>query len=347
MKIWQKHILKKLLYTFFFFLFCLFFIYVITDLSAHGVRFFSKADLSEIILFYLHIFSSLLDLFLTLTFLLATLRVLFDLSSHREILALQMAGISKKALLFPFFLFAGALSFLGYINGQWFSPHAQEFANDFKTAYKAKKKPKIQKVYSVALEDDSELVYQYFNPKEKELVDVFWVKAPDDIWHMKTLNIASREGKFVNHLTRSASKRFEKNESFEKKYFTELFWDAETLPSHFVAYESRRISTLLMQACSYPADARIVFSHLYYKLLVPLTPFFVLLAIPPIALRYTRNSPTFLVACCSIFGFIALKIILDGMLILGENQVLPSYIAIFSPIALLLLSILPAFARMR
>jgi hypothetical protein len=42
-----------------------------------------------------------------------------------------------------------------------------------------------------------------------------------------------------------------------------------------------------------------------------------------------------------------LKVILDGMLILGENQVLPSYVAIFGPILFVLSVSLPNFARMR
>ena len=140
MKIWQKHIFGKLIKTFFFFLICLITVYVIIDLSAHGVRFLSKSSFAEITLFYLNTFASLLDLFLTLTFLLAAMRVLIDLTSHREIVALQMAGISKKGLIAPFFFFAGFLSLVCYLNTQWFAPDAQELTNLFKTSHKSKKK---------------------------------------------------------------------------------------------------------------------------------------------------------------------------------------------------------------
>lgn len=348
MKIWQKHILGKLVKTFFFFLICLLTVYIIIDLSAHGVRFLSKSSFGEITLFYLNTFASLLDLFLTLTFLLATMRVLINLTSHREIVALQMGGLSKKELLAPFFLFASFLSLICYLNTQWFAPDAQELTNLFKTAHKSKK-PKTEqiRVFTVSLEDESELIYRSFDPREKELFDVFWVRTPTDIWHMKSLNIESLEGRYVNHLTRNSVRRLEKSESFASRHFSELPWDDEVVLHRFVPYESRSISTLFLQACSFPAEKRIVFSHLYYKLLVPLMPFLVLFAVAPFTMHYSRNQPIFLIAAYSIFGLIALKVTLDGMLILGENQVLPSYVAIWGPILLVLSFSLPNFARMR
>ncbi len=346
MQLWQKHLSSKLLKTFFFFLLCLFAIYVIIDLSAHGIRFFSKAGYREITLYYLNTFSSQLDLFFSLTFLLATLRVLFDLSSHREILALQMAGLSKKRLLIPFFAFAGFLSIVGFVNFQWFAPHAEEYTNDFKAAYK-KKKNKEQKIYSIAFEDESELIYKSFDKDKNELSDVFWIGKADDVWHMKTLHIDSLEGTFVNHLARNHQKQFEKLESFTSKIFSEIPWNSDLVLNRFVPYESRSLSTLFLQALGRSADARIVFSHLYYKLLAPLIPFIVLITTSPLAIRYSRRTPVFLITSVSIFGLLGLKTILDGMLILGENQVLPSYIAIFAPIAIVLCFTMPQFARMR
>lgn len=347
MKIWQKHIFSKLLKTFFFFLFCLFFIYVIIDLSAHGVRFFSKANLLQVALYYLNSFSTLLDLFLALTFLLSTLKVLFDLTTHREIVALQMAGLSKKTLLIPFFLFAGLIATIGYVNLEWIAPFAGENSSDFKTAYKSKKKSEKKKIYTVSFEDESELVYHHFDSTKKELVDVFWIRSPYDIWHMKTLQIDSREAQFVDHLTRNSLKQFKKRENFTSRYFCELPLNSEAVLSRFIPYEKRPLSTLFLQAIGRGANARIVFSHLYYKLISPLIPFVILIALSPVIIQYHRARPTFLITAISIFCLLGLKSILDGMLILGENQVLPSYIAIFAPMVLIYSLTLPAFVRMR
>ncbi|MBX7066133.1 MAG: LptF/LptG family permease [Parachlamydiales bacterium] len=347
MKIWQKHIFSKLLKTFFFFLICLFVIFVIVDLSAHGIRFFSKVGYAEIFLYYLNTFSANLELFLSLVFLLSALRVLFELTSHRESVALQMAGISKKKLLAPFFFFASILAVLCVINCQWFAPHAGDFSDGFKTAYKAKKKPHEKKLYTVSLDDETEIVYHRFDKEKKELIDVFWVRSPIDIWHMKSLQLDGLEGRFVDHLTRNSSRLFEKTESFQTRCFKELPWNDETILNKFIPYDRRPLSTLFMQAFSRPADERIIFSHLYYKLLEPLLPFIILIGISPIVLRYTRSRPAFLITAIAIFAFLGFKSVIDGMLILGENQVLPSYIAIFSPVVILLSATMPSFARLR
>lgn len=321
--------------------------YIIIDLSAHGVRFFSKANTPTILLYYLNIFSMQLDLFLSLTFLLSSLKVLVDLNVHRELVALQMAGISKKRLLSPFFLWALCLGFLSYANSQWCIPYAGKYSHDFKAAYKAKKKVKELKLYRTPLEDQSELVYRTFDPETEELIDVFWVRSASDIWHMKTFHIQNLEARSVHHLVRDEHQLLVKQESLSSKRFAEMPWDEGLIRHRFIPYESRPLSTLLMQAYGRPADARIVFSHTFYKLLTPLIPCLILIAMGPMALRYTRKLAVVLLFAVCIFGLLSLKTILDGMLILGENQVLPSYVAIFSPILVVLLGAVPQFVRMR
>ncbi|MBU6446341.1 MAG: LptF/LptG family permease [Verrucomicrobia bacterium] len=337
----------KLLNTFLFFLLCLFAVFIIVDLSAHGARFFSKTGLGEILLYYFYTFSANLELFFGLVFLLAALRVLLDLAHHREVVALQMAGLSKKRFLAPFFLFAGCIALICLINSQWFAPHAGDVSAGFKTAYKPNRKPSTKKLYIVSLDDTTSIVYSCFDPRRQELIDVFWVRSPNEFWHMKSFSIDRREGYFVDHLMRDSAKLFAKTESFETRYFQEMPWNHEVILHRCIPYERRSLSTLFLQAWSKPADARVVFSHLYYKLVMPLLPFFILIGICPSVLRYTRNPPTLLIIALSIFVFLAFKSVMDGMLILGENQVLPSYVAIFFPVALILCANLPAFIRLR
>lgn len=348
MKIWIRHILGQLIKTYFFLLICLFSLYVIVDLSAHGVRFLSKSSASEIALYYLYSFSSFLDLFLTLTFLLTILRVLFDLNHHRELVALQVAGLSKKRLLTPFFAFAAFLSLVSYLNIEYLAPSAQDVALAFKISHKPKKKKEDTiHVYSVFLPDNSELVYQNFDRSKQELFDVFWLRSPHDIWHMKTLQIDPLRGHYVNHLKRNANRQMEKAESFVVRDFPDLPWSEEVALNRFIPFQNRSLSTLFVQACSDSAQRSSILSHLYYKLLSPLMPFLVLFAIGPICMRFSRNQPLFLIIAASIFAFISIKVVLDGMLILGENQVLPATAAIFGPIVLAFAFSLPAFARMK
>ncbi len=347
MKIWQRHLFTKLIQTFLFLLVCIFGIYVIVDLSINGIDFLAKSTLSEIALYYIHTFSSLLELFLSLAFLLSTMRVLFDLNSHREIVALQMAGLSKKRLLSPFFFFAALLSSVCYLNSQCLAPEAQDITGEFKKAHKEKKKREKVHVSSLILQDGSELVYLKFDEKKRTLLDLFWIVAPDDIWHMKTFQIDTLKGESVHHFERNELRQFEKTESCAEKTFTDLPWDPQAVLHRFVPFENRPLLTLLLQRLGESADKASIAAHLYYKLVLPLMPFLVLFALGPISMRYSRNLPLFLIASCALFAFIGVKVILDGMLILAENQALPPSIALFLPFSLLFLASLPPFIRMQ
>ncbi|HSX26263.1 MAG TPA: LptF/LptG family permease [Chlamydiales bacterium] len=352
MKLWYRYLLFKLAKTFHFILFCIFIGYILVDLSVNGVRFFSEGSTTFIdtILYYLRQFAMHLELFLPLSFLLASMKVLVDFNSHRELVALQMAGLSKKKLLSPFFLFAGFLTLVCYVNTQWFAPEAQEAVYLFRDAHPkaGKKKIKKQKLFSLSLDDDSELVYQRFDASKKELFDVFWVRSADDIWHMKYLKTLSKPpiGRFVDHLTRNFEKQFEKSESFETRAFPKLLWKEDATLQRFVPFENRSLTQLLQQASADTAERASVFSHLHYKIALPLLHFFILFSIGPISMRFARHRPTFLIAACSLFGFISLMIILDGMLILGENQVFPGYFAIWLPMAITFACVLRPFIKL-
>lgn len=346
MSLWYKYLLKKIVKNFGFFLFSLFFIYVVVDLSAHGVRFFSKSSFWGICLFYLNAFSSLLDLFFTLSFILAVLRILFDLNQHKELLAFQMGGLSKKRLLHPFFIFAFFLSFLCYCNAEWVAPSSLRASTRFKKTHKKEAfKDKIPSLFTAALEDESELVYQTFEKAEKTLFDVYWICDFQDVWHMQSLHVDSLEAIYADHFVRDKEGALRRLESFESKTFSNLPLQKGTCFQTFIPYESRSISTLLVEALKFPADSRILFSHLYYKLAAPLIFFLILIGVAPIAMQSKRVVPTFLIAAFSIFIVIGLKIILDGMLILGENLVLPSFFAIFSPLFFLFFCTFPRFMR--
>lgn len=342
MKIWHRFFFKHLLNNFLFILISILIGYVLVDLSVNGVRYFSgeSTTLTRAILYYLKQISNHLELFFPLSFLLASMKVLSDINSH-QIIALQMAGLSKKKLLSPFFIFAGILSLISYGNSQWFSPQSQDEAYQLRDK---SKKTKNEKVSSLVLDDDSELIYQSFNPETQELFDVFWVVSADDIWHMKTLKPPI--GRFVDHLTRGSDKQFEKRESFDEKQLPELVWKEDASPQKFIPYENRSLTDLIRQAGSDSADRQSILTHLHYKMARPLLPFLVLLSIGPISMRFSRHRPTFLIAACSLFGFIALMTILDGMLILGENQVLPSFLVIWTPMAIALASAARPFAKL-
>jgi lipopolysaccharide export LptBFGC system permease protein LptF len=345
MKLWQKHLFKKLLQFYFFLLFTLFGLYAIVDFSVNGAGFFKRGSftLVEITLYYLQHFSKHIELFLPLTFLLATLKVLLDLNLSRELVALQMAGLSQKKLLLPFFAFAAFLSGVCYFNSQFFSPHAQEEIAHFQEAHSDPKKKPKEKISVAPLKGGTEVVYQK-REGENSLFDVFWVQTPDEIWHMRTLTMHPQQGHFVEHLVRNSSGQFEKKESYAVRDFPEIEWDTETDLQKYTPLENRPISLLLHQAKQQTAERKSVLAHLHYKLALPLLPFLILFAITPFTMSYRRNKPIFLFVASSLFCFVALCTLLDALLILAENQALPAHLAIWTPLlSISLLTFRPFF----
>ena len=335
MRIWQRYLIRKLILTFTFILFCLFAVYTLIDFSIHGVRFLtrgSEIQLLDLFLYYLQQFIMHLDLFLPLTYLLSLYKVLFTLNSHLELVALQMAGISRKKILLPFFFFALFLSSLSYMNHEYLAGEATSEAVAFKQSHsKTKKKaPRLERVQTLPFGDQSELIFQSFDAEKKEFSDVFWIRTDKDLWHMKTLSLAgsSPTGYFVDHLVRE-HKLLEKRESFVEKIFPELLLIQKAAPKRFIPFERRSLSTLFFDATIPSKEVPRIRTHLHYKLAMPLLSLLILLSAAPFALSFSRAKRTFLIIALSLFAFLVYFTFFDSLLILGENNVLPPVLAMW------------------
>ena len=334
MKLHQRYLLNKLAKTFIFFLTCIFLIFTIIDLSIHGVKIFSHGFIGffDIGIYYLYNFATHLEFFLPFTFLLSILKVVLDLNIHNELVALQMAGLSRKKILKPFFLFAGILTFASYANQEFLSPKSQEFATNFRSTYRKKeKKTKTQHLFTVPLEDKTELIYQEKNGEE--LFDVFWIKSSKDLWYIQHLTLSPKvKGHYVDRFARTISGKLEKIESFESRCFPELVIDPNLHLQAFIPFESRSLSLLFSQAFKETTEKKAAKCHLYQKLSSPMLCFLVLILVTPFLLQFSRLKPLFLITASSLFIFACFMIITEGMFILAENQVLSSFVSIWGPI---------------
>jgi lipopolysaccharide export system permease protein len=260
-----------------------------------------------------------------------------------------MAGLSRKKLLLPFFFFATILSTFGYLNHEYFSGKAISAADQFKTIHsKTKKKHRCSKdrVQSLILEDQSELIYQHFDGEKKELFDVFWIRSDQDLWYMKIFSFATNPpiGYFADHMIRE--QLLQKQESFEKKIFDEFPSQQTITHKPFIPFESRPLSTLFRDSHTTTAEGPSIKIHLHYKLALPLLPLLFLLIAAPFGFMFSRKNPFFLIVSLSLFGFIICRTLFDSLLILGENKVLPPVPAMwFCPLLIIALS-LRRFARL-
>lgn len=308
--IWQRYVFRQIAKTFSFVLTAIFAIYTLMDLSIHGIRFLK----GNFALYYLYSFTAHFDLFIPLAFLLATLKVLLDLMSRLELLALQCAGLSLKRLLSPLFFFAILLLGLGLIHSEYIVPKAVTFERDFKIAHSKKKKP--QRLQNIVLADGSELVYH--QQVGNELHDVFWIQKKS-IWHMNILRDQLAIG--VDHFIKTPT--LVKEKSYEQLVL-EIPPFEPTLPVH-----SRPITTLFQGSLHYSSDWAPITTHLNHKLVTAFLPLLILYLIAPFILVYSRQRNTFLLVSLSLALFIVLMTLLDALLILGENSVIHPLLAMW------------------
>jgi len=329
MKIWQRYLFRQIATVFLFILFSLFTVYLFIDLSVHSIRFFKAGYVaSELTLYYVYSFSSLVDLFVPLAFLLASLKVLSDLTIHLELLSLQMARLSMKKILVPFFFLATLLTVVSYANHEWLAPKATVYLHTFKSNHISKNKTKH--VQTTILADNSELVYHHLDRKKEELSDVFWIRSPTDIWHMKKLSFktAPPTAYFADHLTAQEGKLM-KSESFDQKSFDGLVLNGKLTPTKFHPVETRSLSKLLRESSIKSLDQPRIQTNLHYKLATPLLTFLILFAVAPFTLIHTRNRHTFLTVTLSLLAFIVVLILFDALTVLGVNKIIEPWIAMW------------------
>ncbi len=336
MILWRRYLLARLTKTFLFMLSSIFTLFVFVDLATRGGKMLGKQLLPsyETIFYYFYQFSNYLHFFFPLAFLLASIQVLLDLNAHNELVALQMGGLSRRKLLSPFFRLASCLFLLLLANHEWIAPTAQDFAYEYVKAYaRHKKRPLREHLHVVTLHDGSEIVFQQFDKKKKELFDVFWLADESSIWYMKFLEISPPKGRFVDRFAWTGA-TWAKTDRYEELDLPQILIDEEKALQPFIPYERRSLSELARGALSAKGEKPKLLSHLFYKLFSSFLLFVSIIVIAPICFVFSRKTPAFAILACSLFGFLSMMMLLDGLLVLGENQVIPVAAAFGLPLAL-------------
>jgi lipopolysaccharide export LptBFGC system permease protein LptF len=347
MSIWFFHLFSRLSKTFLFFLLSIICVFILIDFSVHGAKFLSKSyQFLSYINYYLSEISSMWNLLSTFSFLLAALKVLNDLSTHKELIAIQMAGISKKKILLPFFIFASIIASSFIINKEFKINPTQTQLIATKKTRKLKHKNKLKKV---SLSDKASLIYQDYNPVTHELFDVFFIQNDSTIYYIKYVCLEGDQtiGKEVEIFKKEKKGPFlleKKEPTLDISY---LNLSEQKILDKQELIETKKLSQLFHLIFTNPLQANSALCHLLYNLSATLLPFLTLIGISPYLMMYSRHKPVFLIGAISLFGFICLKVITDGMLILGENHVVPCWIAIFLPYGILAAFTVPTYVKMK
>lgn len=352
--IWQRYLFKETVKVFFLFLFGFFALYSLIDYSLHMEDFVlnQKLQFGHLIIYYFSQFIKRQELLIPLALLVATLKVLFSLNKKGELIALRASGIPKHAILRPLFLLA-LLSFtFSLLSNQFLLPYSLNSLTKFRKEHFHKSPHRVRKeaINVLSLHDRSKLIYREKEAATELYKDVFWIRSPNDLWHMQSLSspFQSPTGHWVDHLVRNQDGVFEKVESFENYIFRFRF-EIDATGKGEIPLEHKSISELIslcffkktLTAYEYPQ----ALTYLLFKLGTPFIALIVLFAAAPFCLTHKRSHPQFATYAFALFGFITFFALLDAAVILAENLTLSPYTALLTPLGLLALTVTIHYKR--
>ena len=332
--IWRRYLIKEMLKFFSLFVMSFFFLYVLIDYTIHLQTMTKNTSHFNLLIYYMMVFSKRASLLLPLAVLMTTLKVLCSCNRNHELLAFQVAALSIKRLLTPFFLLALICTSFNYINLQFLIPLSRSYIDVFeKTLFKKKKHPNTPAVRILALQDGSNLIYQYFDPMKREFFDLFWVISTDLIWHIKTLSLQEHLPlcSHVDIIQRNDEGLMEKKTSYLSCSFPIAFND--TLEMQIKQLPENCAISELWKKYHQGTDIKnqaTIQVHFYFKLLIPWLSFLVIIIAAPYCFEFNRKLPVFFIFAGAIIGYIALFTLLNAFLILGEASVIPPVFAIFT-----------------
>lgn len=345
--IWQRYLLREILKIFALVLFAFYFLYMAFDYSLHMHDFIKdkRIQIIDFIFYYGNLFVKRADLLVSLAMLVATIKVLCSLNTHRELLALQVAGIPFKKLIRPFMFIAVVCTIFSYFSMEFIFPRSTTYLDAFHNAHfrhrtRLLNKQQVlrrEKLHVLSLKDRSKIIYQHFDKNQNAYFDVVWLRTAQDIWRIKYLNLDGPLplGKYVDHFQSDTQGFFAKTESFESCNLPALKWDPES--GSFAPFENRKPSELWRiahRASTSSYERSEILTNFFFKCAMPLLPILVVIAAAPFCIRYTRTQTLFFIYAFGLFGFITFYLLVNASVILGENRVVAPALAVFAPFLL-------------
>jgi lipopolysaccharide export system permease protein len=332
---WKRYFYKEFILTCAAILFIILGLYIVIDLMAHLHKFSRHLDIPLIAQYYIASFFKRFDTILPFTILLATIRCLCLFQSRGELIAMFVSGIPRKTLLRPFFNVTLAITCFLYINYQAVYPWASQKLAVIEESEFGKEEASKHGLKEIHLTDASKLIYKSFSRSSKEFQDVFWIKNADELYHMKSLNIAQDVpcGTRVDQIRRTA-KGLEKVASWPQHAFHELNFQDDCVKSGVLSLQEQPIihlSSILYHAPKKSLQCAKIQAALYYKLASPLLCILAYIAVVPFCLRFSRTQSIltlYLIAISSLFCF---NVLVQAFYILAKNQLATPLLAIGIP----------------
>lgn len=356
--IWEKYFYKELFKNAFIFLLVFFGLYVLIDYASHlgGASYHhSKLKIGEFLLHYLAEFSMRAEILIPFALLIATIQTLCKLNAHSELVALLAGGYSLHRLLRPFLITGLAGCFLLYLNNEFLLPTAIAKVGKLDQKYTRLKNKNLKGIRAnhLVLDDGTLLIYKSFDPSNKQFFEAYLLPKGGDVWRMEVLMPFENppKGLSVDHLTPSNGVLNWKN-SYLSYSFPNLFFNEIKLAETLSIPKGKPLSELalkvpkLSDAFENEKAARHL-TALYQKIALPWLALIAVIGTAPFCIRFSRTLPVFLIFSSGIFGLVAIYMIMNAAIILGERQVVSPLLAIFAPMGAFLMIFVTRYVRMR
>jgi len=339
MPLWVREITKKILIRSLFIFLSVMALFSLIDFSINSSN-LSNAKVVILFQYYLIQGSNYLEIFLPLSFLIATIKTLSEMNINKELTALFSSGLSKKRLFTPIFAIALALSLVCFFNNEKIIPKTSKFINDFQlNFFESKYKGKQKKVHSLLLSNQTHLIFSNYDQDKKTLEDIFWIKSFNDIWHIAKIHLINPPvAYFSDHLTREQNNRLIKRDSHKEIVFSDLLLTEKILHDALIPLEQKPLTELFMSCkndtLEIAAEKKVLAST---RTLFSLSFFLITICLAPFSINFSRSFSPILITSISIFSFICFYMIINALSILCINQVLSCSLALWFPTILILL----------
>ncbi|MFI5344586.1 MAG: LptF/LptG family permease [Chlamydiales bacterium] len=346
-KIWERYFLHEFAKIFFLFLFCFYGLYVLIDYASHTSSLpHHQVQIhgQHLLRYYFYVFASRIEILVPIALLIAFIKTVTSLNSHRELVAFLAGGIKLQTLMRPFMIIALFCMGLIYLNEQFLLPDALRKLRRIEDATKQQKSkyPTHLVARHLILEDGSLLLFQSYDTANELFFDAYWVESIDSIFRIKYLSPHTQApmGQYVDHLVRQPNGELIQQASYTYHAFPEMQFNKEILQSTVIEPDVLAIYELGRQVAQLPEEKSEKESKLltafYWKLTIPWLCLLAVLIPAPYCVRFSRQSHVFFIYVASLFGLIAFYLYLDAVQVVANRQVLPPFWAICFPYLLAL-----------
>lgn len=325
---WAKHFFFRFLGLVTLLIGLAFLLFVFVDLLSHIKDVADpKTEWSTWGAYYLCLLSYRLNALIPFSIAAATALLLPRIVRGNELIPLLNAGISLKRITLPFIAVACIATCFLWINTQFIHPKAMRTYNTISETDFGRKSvhQTPSRLGIIFFSGGGRLFFREHHAKEERLVDTFWVKSFDCVFHIEDLHYfedRSPEGRFVDVIERNGAGKMLKTASYPFCELPELQLTRETIEFARADPRDLSLSQLATQLVRFgPSSserANEVTISFLQKLLLPLLACLAFFIPAPLCLSFELRLPQTVLLFVSLASLFCLNIFFETAAVLAR-----------------------------